>query len=333
MKRFMVCILLLAISACCSFAASDLCYVGSSGHLYLRSGGTSAANLPNELQGGLNKLNGIIGGASGGDKQITPNDMTGGICRMPLWLDSNRIIFVYDLNPNSSQPKTKVGILNLQTKKVDWISSLGGSISIGFDKATNTVDYMKILKKNTESDAFDVYLGQYSISKGKANSSLAYRGWGYIYPKLMWRWPEPGLRLLPVGTSDVSDQYGVYSPAKKKFIPLKWFNDDWKNANLHGWAVMSMGTGPNGMFAMSVFAGEEGQMGSNLFLLNKSTDAVKKVQTASATVRSPAFSSDGSMIAWSEENFNDSSKTVWISPTSNPRPQNIAKGWDPAWRP
>ena len=332
MKKLIICLLLLAISACYSYAASDLCYVGSNGHLYLRSGAITA-----ELQELENKLKmiGLLGGPNP-NKQITPNDMTGGNGRMPLWLDKNKIIFVYDLNPDSSQPKTKIGILNLQTDKLDWIPSLGGSISIGFDKASNTVDYMKILKKNLDSDAFDVYLGQYSISTGKAKSTLAYKGWGYIYPKLMYRWPEPGLRLVPVGTSDVSDQYGVYSTSKKKFVPVKWLNDDWKNANLHSYAVMAMAPGPNNLIAMSVFATEpteEGQMISNLYLVNKSTDAVTKIRSTSAMLRSPAFSPDGSMIAWSEENLTENTKTVWISPISSPKPQNIAKGWDPAWRP
>ena len=310
------------------FAAPELCYVGNGGHLYLHKM-DAGGGLPSEL-GDLSKLLGV---KPGGDKRITPEDLAGGVCRMPQWLDHDRIIFIYDLKPDAMPPKTKVGILNLTTKSIQWVSSLGGSACIGFDKASKTVDFMKMTKKNPDSESGEVYLGNYVLATGKGKSAFAYKSWGYMTPKPIYRWPDSTLRLLAVGTSDVSDQVGVYSPAKKKFVPVKWLEDKWKASNIGGWATMAMSPGPGGVFAMSVLSSDNGQMSCTLARIEKSSGAVTKLHSSSAMVRSPAFSADGAWIAWCEDNLQEASKTVWVSPISDPSPQKIAGGWDPAWRP
>ena len=252
---------------------------------------------------------------------------------MPQWLDRDRIIFVYDLKPDSVPPKTKVGILNLGTKAVQWISTLGGSVCIGYDKASKSVEFMKLTKKNPDSESSEVYLGNYMLATSKGKSALAYKSWGYMTPKPIFRWPDPSLRLLAVGTSDVSDQVGVYSPAKKKFVPVKWLEDKWKSANIGGWATVALVPGPGGAFAMSVLNSEDGRMTCTLARVDKSSGAVKKIQSSSGMILSPAFSADGAWVAWFEDDLTRGTKTVWASPVSNPSPRKVASGAAPAWRP
>jgi hypothetical protein len=320
---------ILAVLATSAFgAAPELCYVGSSGHLYLHSAG---AQTSNDVQKGLNQLSKLLGSKIAEDKRITPDDLTGGQCRMPTWLDRNRIAFIYDLSPDSIPARTKVGILSLDTKKVVWIPALSGSIAIGYDKATGAIDFMKMVKKNPDSESSEVYLGQYVLKTAKGKSALAFKSWGYLFPKPIYRWPDASCRLVPVGTSDVSDQVGVFSLTKKKFVPVKWLKDEWKNANLGGWATTAMAPGPKGVFAMSVLGGQ-GQLTCSLGVVDKATDAVKRIHSTSAIVRGPGFSSDGSWIAWWEESLQGGSKTVWISPTSSPAAQKISDARDPAWR-
>ena len=302
-------IFVLLICAQPLMAAQELCFVGNGGHLYLQS----------------------IGGSP---KQITPDSLTGGICRIPQWMDGNQILFIYDLKPDAEQPKTKVGIFNLQTRNIKWLTSLAGSISVGYDKRTKTIDYMKILRKPPYMETFDVYLGEYPLSTGKAKSSKVFGGGGAIQPKPIWRWPEPGLRLVPLGTSDVSDQMGVWSPSKHRMVSIKWLTDNWKSSKLDTYAVMSFSPGP-GKLAASVIGSGEGGLVTILYTINPSNEAVSKIRNSAGVIRSPGFSTDGSWIAWCEEDYQESpsTKTVWASPLSSPQPKKLGGGWDPAWRP
>ena len=318
----------IAVSASAFGAAPELCYVGSGGHLYLHSVG---AQTSNDLPKGLNQLSKLLGGSkSGGDKRITRDDLTGGQCRMPQWLDRNRIAFIYDLSPDSIPARTKVGILSLDTKKVVLIPALSGSIAIGYDKATGAIDFMKMVKKNPDSESSEVYLGQYVLKTAKGKSAFAFKSWGTLVPKPIYRWPDASSRLVPVGTSDVSDQVRVYSLARKKFVSVKWLKDEWKTANLGGWAAMAMSAGPKGALAMSV-VGE--QLTCGLFLVNG--NSVQKIRSSKNVIHGPAVSSNGSLIAWYEDDpsISPTAKTLWISPTSDPKPQKVADGRDPAWRP
>ncbi|MCX6376307.1 MAG: hypothetical protein NTU88_09805 [Armatimonadetes bacterium] len=322
----------IAVSASAFGAAPELCYCGNGGRLYLHSGG---ADVPNDVQKSLNQLSKLLGGSkSGGDKRITPDDLTGGQCRMPHWLDRNRIVFIYDLSPDSIPARTKVGILSLDTKKVVWIPALSGSIAIGYDKATGAIDFMKMVRKNPDSESSEVYIGQYVLKTGKAKSAFAFKSWGYLFPKPIYRWPDASCRLVPVGTSDVSDQVEVFSLTKKKFVPVKWLSDSWKQSALGTFAVMAMSPVPKPLLAMSAIrSGEGGALNTALYVVNASTGAASKVLNSSSIIRGPSFSSDGSWIAWWEESLQGGSKTVWISPTSSPAAQKISDGRDPAWRP
>lgn len=311
-------------------SAAELCYVGNGGHIYLHSVG-SDGDIPAGLQKEFGKLSGLLGRKSTADKRVTPESLTGGICRMPQWLDKDTIIFVYDLKPDSIPPKTKVDILSLKTGSIEWITALAGSVSIGFDKASGTVDFMKTLKKNPDSEAGEVYLGQYGLSTRKAKSALAFRSYGYMAPKPIYRWPDQTMRLVPVATSDVSDQVGVYSTVKKKLVPVKWLGDKWKRDNMGGWATTAMAPG-SGCLAMSVLGGQ-GELQCTLGRIDTASGAVTKMQSTRAIARGPVFSLDGSRIAWWEENLTEATKTVWLSPVSDPSPRKIAGGWDPAWRP
>lgn len=307
----------LVISASFSSAA-ELCYVGDKGHIYIHKI-IPLTGVPQEM-------------LSGKDKRITPQSLTGGVCRMPQWLDRDRIVFIYDLSPDSTPAKTKVGILNLKTSEVKWIPLLAGSVCFGYDKGSNSLDFMKTLKKNPDSDAFEVYLGQYGLSTGKAKSAPAFKGYGSMYPKPVYRWPDATLRLIPIATSDVSDQLAVYSPAKKKFVEVKWLQDKWKTDHLGGWATIAMAPGPSRTFAMAVFGGQ-GELTCTLSRTNLDNDAITRVRRSPAIIRGPAFSSDGKQIAWWEESMRDRSLTVWVSPLMEPEPVKLASGRDPAWRP
>ena len=302
-RTLLLSVLLLVCLAQIASAAPDLCYAGKGGHLYLHSG-------------------------TGADARITPDDLTDGICRMPQWVDRDKIIFVYDLSPDSMPPKTKVGVLKVSSKRIQWIAPLAGSTAIGYDMASGSIDFMRMTKQDTNSESSEVHLGQCDLKTGKANIAPAYKSWGHLTPKPIFRWPDASSRLVPVGTSDVSDQVGVYSLAKKKFVPVKWLDDKWKNASLGGWAVTAVYPSPKGMLAMAVIGD---QMNCSLSIV--AGTAVKKLQTTKAVIRGPVISLDGSMIAWCEDNLSEASKTIWVGPTSKAGPQKIADGWDPAWRP
>lgn len=248
---------------------------------------------------------------------------------LPQWIDHNRILFIR--SETSDGDKTQVGIIDVRSKTIKWFPCLAGADSIGYNSAK--IDYIKVADNQSESDVVDVYFGRCDPTTAKATSKRVYGTWGGVDYHRIYAWPQPSMRILPVGTSDVSDQVVVYDTALGKCVTPGLLSDR-ERRKLFGIgeygipAVFTLAPGPNGILAMYVVAQQDG-----LCIIKPGVSKVVWVSKTAANVGSVVISRDGRWLAYDRTDVNSENRSLWISSTSDPKPWKVCEGWDADFRP
>lgn len=251
---------------------------------------------------------------------------------LPIWTDHNHILFI-----RSEKSNTQVGIIDVPSKSIKWFPSLAGADSIGYN--SGKIDYVKVAVNKQEGDEVDVYFGTCDPATAKATSKLAYGSLGGVDYHRIYAWPKPSMRVVPIGTSDPSDQVMVYDMASNK---SRWVLSEKERCKLFGiveefyWlSIFAFATGPNGVLAMYIV----GQPGG-LCVVKPSVGKVTWISKTAANVGSVVMSHDGRWLAYDrveETHWTNGecfeNRSLWISSTSNPRPWKVCEGWEADFRP